>query len=88
MSDTFTLPKQMSASGEELPWRGYKLADVLPVLTRIGADDMDQWAWVRNSKCKYVRVAIDTRDGGYVRLFDRDEKAITLAEFERQLGKG
>lgn len=70
------------------PPRGYALADVLPILQRIAANEIvDGWYWGRNFACKYVTLAIDTRDGGYVRLTDRDGNPISPAELARQAGR-
>ena len=41
------------------------------------------WVWYKNSRCKYVSVRIDTRDGHSI-LCDRDGKVITLEEFDKQ----
>lgn len=69
----------------KLPERGYPLSDVLAVLNEIAANDFMKWFWGRNWRCKYVTLAIDTRDGGYVRLTDRDGSPITLDDFARQI---
>jgi predicted dehydrogenase len=42
-----------------------------------------RWSWVRNSKCKYVTLHIDTRSGAY-RIDDRDDQRITLTELVSQ----
>lgn len=73
-----------SHSGVELPFRGYRLAEVLLVLAAITADDTGLWTWWKNSRCKYINLRIDTRDGGFVRIFDRDGHEITLDELKYQ----
>lgn len=83
MNDMLPNPPK-SASGEQLPFRGYRLAEVLPALQRIAGDDFRDWTWCRNMACKYVSVHIDTRGGGFVTLKDRDGNSLTLDELERQ----
>lgn len=85
MSDIFPKP-HVTGDGQTLPWRGYKLADVLPVLQKIASNDFEAWTWCRNGQCKYVGIQIDTRDGGFVQLKDRDGKLISLRDLERQYG--
>lgn len=41
------------------------------------------WNWTANSKCKYITLRIDIRDGHLV-LMDRDNNPITLEELKRQ----
>lgn len=43
------------------------------------------WAWVRNSKCKYVTLKIDTRRGAF-RIEDRDGKPISFDDLTFQYG--
>ena len=67
-------------------WRGAKIADVLPVLEKISAG-FHSWYWGYNSQCKYLRISIDTRDGGYVIIRDRDDNLLSIADVEVQLGR-
>lgn len=80
--------KRKTEDGQDLPWRGYKLSEALPILQKIASNDFDVWNWGRNTHCKYVTVEIDTRDGGFVRLKDRDGKAISIADVEFQYRGG
>ena len=41
------------------------------------------WSWLNNSRCKYVSVRFDMRDGAFV-LLDRDGKRISLKDLENQ----
>jgi hypothetical protein len=70
------------------PWRGWTLSDVLPTLARIAANDFHDWTWCRNSGCKYLTIRIDTRDGGYVRIADRDGSVISLHDLAHQYRAG
>ncbi len=45
-----------------------------------------KWCWGLNTKCKYITVTIDMRDGG-CRLFDRDGNEITIEELQFQHNK-
>ena len=42
------------------------------------------WSWARNSRCKYIGIRIDMRDG-HCMITDRDGKAITWEQLEYQL---
>jgi len=42
-----------------------------------------EWSWLRNSRCKYVTVRLDTRAGAHA-LLDRDGHEITLDELRWQ----
>jgi hypothetical protein len=41
------------------------------------------WTWIKNTKCKYVSIRIDMRDGGFV-LLDRGGKRVLLKDIEHQ----
>jgi len=43
------------------------------------------WWWSRNSKCKYVSVRIDMRDGNCI-LSDRNGKRISVEDLKYQCG--
>lgn len=45
--------------------------------------DRHKWAWIRNTRCKYVNVRIDMRNGGFV-LEDRDGARISLDQLKYQ----
>lgn len=42
-----------------------------------------EWTWVRNTRCKYVTLRIDTRRGAYL-VKDRDDQPLTANELEWQ----
>lgn len=56
------------------------IKDVLPVI-----EDMrrKKWSWAMNSRCKYIELRIDTRDGGCI-IMDRDGERISLDQLKRQ----
>lgn len=56
--------------------------DFLRVLTAMREK---KWIWVYNSKCKYVNLRVDMRDGGAL-LMDRDGKRIAPEELAWQYG--
>jgi hypothetical protein len=69
-------------------WRGGKLKDFLPILQKIATGDMDEWYWGYNPQCKYISIHMDTRDGDYVSVFERENKIlITHEQLEEQRGK-
>ena len=41
------------------------------------------WIWTKNSRCKYIDIRIDMRDGDFV-LFDRSGQRISIEELEKQ----
>lgn len=41
------------------------------------------WTWARNTKCKYIDVRIDMRDGDCI-IKDRDGNIITLEQLQWQ----
>lgn len=43
------------------------------------------WAWYKNSKCKYVELRVDMRDGGCI-IKDRHGNRIDPNELARQIG--
>lgn len=65
-------------------FRGVKLSKVLPVLQQIAASNPEEWIWWRNGECKYISLHIDTRDGGFCTIQDRDGNMIPLDQLERQ----
>jgi hypothetical protein len=56
------------------------IKDIFPLLEIIrkkkSAFDMDKWTWLKNSRCKYIEIRIDTRDGGCI-IRDRDGNRIS-----------
>lgn len=54
--------------------------DILPTLKAISRGD---WYWGANSRCKYIEIRLDTRDGGCL-LFDRERVRISPAQFAHQ----
>ncbi len=58
--------------------------DILPTLKTISHGD---WYWGANSRCKYIEIRIDTRDGGCI-LYDRNRVRISPEQFAFQAGGG
>ena len=53
---------------------------ILPTLKAISRGD---WYWGANSRCKYIEIRLDTRDGGCI-LYDRERVRISPAQFAYQ----
>lgn len=49
-----------------------------------GATEYERWCWTSNSRCKYIGIRIDMRDGHGV-LFDRDGNCISIEQLQFQL---
>lgn len=49
--------------------------------------EVKDWTWVRNSRCKYVSIRIDMRDGAFV-LVDRGGERISLEHLKYQWEEG
>lgn len=58
------------------PW--VPLSEVLAILND------PRWTWVRNARCKYVDLRVDTRDMKCL-IRDRDGLVITLHDLSRQM---
>lgn len=43
-----------------------------------------EWCWTRNSRCKYVELVVDMRDGEFT-ILDRDRKKISFEDLKYQL---
>ena len=56
---------------------------VIDVVAKATNKNDRQWEWLANSKCKYISVRIDMRDGACV-IKDRDGNSINLEELEYQ----
>lgn len=39
------------------------------------------WTWIRNSRCKYISIKIDMRDGAFI-ITDRSGKRITFDQLK------
>ena len=61
--------------------------EVLKFIAKISDNNNHEWSWARNSKCKYVSVRFDMRDGGFV-LLDRNGSRITFEQLKYQYGIG
>jgi hypothetical protein len=44
------------------------------------------WSWVLNSRCKYIDIRIDMRDGAFI-LHDRDMERISIDQLKYQYEK-
>lgn len=56
--------------------------EVLAFIKEAAADHV-KWSWIKNSKCKYVSLRFDMRDGAFV-ILDRDKNRITFGELKSQ----
>ena len=54
--------------------------DILPTLKAISRGD---WCWGANTRCKYIEIRIDTRDGGCI-LYDSKRVRISPEQFAHQ----
>jgi len=45
------------------------------------------WGWIYNSRCKYISLRIDMRDGKFI-LLDKDDKRISLEQLQYQYKSG
>ena len=54
---------------------------VLDVINKVKTRE---WMWIKNSKCKYVNLRIDMRDG-HCLIFDGDNNHIELKDLEFQM---
>ncbi len=43
----------------------------------------DKWAWLSNSRCKYISIHVD-KETQLFDLYDRDDVKITLEQLQRQ----
>jgi hypothetical protein len=56
------------------------IEDVLPILQKM---KNDEWDWSRNTRCKYIELRIDMRDGGCI-ITDRDRIRINPEDLAYQ----
>lgn len=57
--------------------------DFIAVLTSMRAE---QWKWYANTRCKYVELRVDMRDGGCI-IRDREGKRIDPKQLAYQYGE-
>ncbi len=43
------------------------------------------WTWMKNSRCKYLNIRMDTRDG-HCLISDRNNERISLDQLRYQIG--
>jgi hypothetical protein len=55
------------------------ILDILKIRTKEGG----RWIWWKNSRCKYINLKIDMRDGGFL-LLDRNGERISFEELKKQ----
>ena len=77
----------------EHPWIPLdQLVRVIDVIKRSAAShcfkeakdpDLKKWFWYKNSKCKYIDLRIDMRDGAFT-LRDREGDLISIEQLEQQ----
>lgn len=49
-------------------------------------DRFEGWQWINNSRCKYISLRIDMRDGGFI-IVDRDGTRISFDQLKYQYGQ-
>jgi len=59
--------------------------DVLPIIEAARKKD-GTWTWAMNTKCKYIKLQIDMRDGGCI-IMNRDGERINPEDLAYQYGK-
>ena len=63
------------------------IEDVLNVIEKSKDKKSADWTWVMNSKCKYISLRIDMRDG-HCLILDRHDNPITLEQLQYQYNGG
>lgn len=61
--------------------------EVTDFIKEASAERMEGWQWIKNSRCKYVQLRIDMRDGGFI-IQDRHGKRISLDQLKYQYKRG
>lgn len=59
------------------------LDEVMSFVKEAIKDPFEGWQWINNSRCKYVDIRIDMRDGGFI-IKDRDGKRISFDQLKHQ----
>jgi hypothetical protein len=62
----------------------HEFDDVIPAV--IKCVQGINWTWIANSRCKYIDLRIDMRDGATI-LMDRDGNKISIEELTYQHGR-
>ena len=44
-----------------------------------------QWYWTRNNRAKHLTIMLDTRGDRYCRVYDRENRGLTLTELAHQI---
>ncbi len=55
----------------------------IPIKEILEVTSSTDWSWVANSKCKYLNIRMDTRDGHCV-LSDRNGNSLSLDDLKYQ----
>jgi hypothetical protein len=71
---------ELPVSGSEQKVEWIPIDDVLSV---VKASTREEWRWYLNSRCKYIDLRVDMRDGCCV-LKDRNGRLITLDQLKHQ----
>lgn len=64
-------------------WEDGKTLDGVFKFIKEATTGKHDWWWIKNSKCKYVSLRIDMRDGGFI-ILDRNNERIEFTELEYQ----
>ena len=57
--------------------------DEVIAFVKEASQDHTKWTWLSNSKCKYISLRFDMRDGAFV-ILDRDKNRITFEDLKKQ----
>lgn len=63
-------------------WHTLGAEDLLELIQNLSSGT-GVWTWTRNSRCKYVSMKFDMRDGAFI-LLDRDGKRIEASDLINQ----
>lgn len=65
-----------------VPWESSK--EVIKAVQQTIKDSLSgRWWWAKNSRCKYIDIRIDMRDGKCV-LMDRESQRISIEDLQKQ----
>lgn len=59
------------------------ITEVMEVLAESKSETPDSWHWGANTRCKYLNIRLDMRDG-HCLIYDRNNNPITLEQLRYQ----
>lgn len=75
--------EKQAARFKENFWEEGKFAEVTQWILENTKEQLTGWQWIKNSRCKYIELRIDMRDGGFI-IKDRDGKRISFDQLKYQ----